>query len=115
MFNFKTAFFGLFVLLLLALPIGNYVVYSLYYVPVQKKSVEELEKYYPKIVADLKLIDQNPIFNKFTFEKNAEEVFEKNLSWTGLEPEQKHDLNHSNLHQFTEKYIRLMSAGWIIF
>lgn len=104
MFNFKTTVLGLLLLLIFALPIGDYAFYSLYYAPVQKQSVAELEMYYPKILADLKLIDQNPIFNKFTFDKNAEEIFEKNLSWSGLKPEAKYDLNHTNLRNFTQKY-----------
>ena len=104
MFNFKTTFISLLLIIIFALPIGNHAFYSMYYEPVQKSSVAELEKYYPKILADLKLIDQTPIFNKFSFEKNAEEIFEKNLSWSGLAPEQKYDLNHSNLREFLKKY-----------
>lgn len=104
MFNFKTTVFGLILLFVLALPIGNHIFHSFYYEPAQKKSVAELEKYYPKILADLKMIDQNPIFNKFTFEKNAEEIFEKNLSWSSSPTESKIDLNNSNLRHFVAKY-----------
>lgn len=107
MFNFKTTIFGLLLLFVFVLPLGNYVFYSMYYEPAQKNSVAELEKYYPKILADLKLIDQNPIFNKFTFEKNAEEIFEKNLSWSSQKSETDYDLNHTNLRNFTQKY-----KGW---
>ena len=104
MFNLKTTFFTLVLFFLFALPVGNYAFYSMYYEPAQQKLISDLDKYYPKILADLKLIDENAVFPKFTFEKNAEEIFEKNLSWSGLPQEQKHDLNHSNLHDFLKKY-----------
>jgi hypothetical protein len=103
MFNFKTTIMAL-LLIVFALPIGNHIFHSLFYIPAQKKSVEDLEKYYPKILADLKLVDQNPIFNKFTFEKNAEEIFEKNLSWSSSPTDSKLDLNHINLRDFVAKY-----------
>lgn len=104
MFSFKTAFFSMALLFILALPIANHVTHAVYFEKMQKEAVQDFKNYYPQILADLKLIDQNPVFNKFTFEKNAEAAFSKHLSWSGDNTKDMNDLNHSNLNAFFEKY-----------
>lgn len=94
-------------LILVGVPVGSYLIVNYYLNPQIEESVANFKKYYPQILADIKIINQDPIIPAFTFNKNAEEVMVNHISWTGDGTNIIENENMTNLRKFIDGH-----KGW---
>ena len=62
------------VLLFVGIPLSSYLLVTFIFNPKIEENITKLKKYYPEIIADIKILNQDPIIPSYTFKKNAEEV-----------------------------------------
>jgi hypothetical protein len=103
----KHVFWGLVVALLVALPVGSYLMYLKFYQPHREAGLDELRKISTPMLSDLKLLDETQLIAPISFNSNADVLLSQHVSWQGMEADVLSDENHKMLIQFRERHI-----GW---
>jgi hypothetical protein len=76
---------------------GTYCYVHIFLLPKIHASTNDLARFEPRILADLKLLTTDPIYKDLPREKNAERFLSGFISWAGSHVEVLKDLNHDRL------------------
>lgn len=95
-------FAGLFLVVLLALPVASYIMSVRYYQARREAGLNEFKNFSKDVLADLKLLEEAPLLSTHTFNSNADPLFSQYVSWQGAGMEVLADENHKKMMAFKE-------------
>jgi hypothetical protein len=101
--NYKVLFF-LAALCFLTIPIVYYVQMKFFLLPKVEANHKIIASFYPKILSDLKLINEKPPFEKISYEKNAESYITQHVSWSGNKFTNFDSPSHKAIDELFKKY-----------
>lgn len=101
----KYKILGLFVFVLgITVPIVHFVLTEYYLIPKIESDYKKAQSYFPKILADLKAIAENPPFPDVELKSNGEGFISKHVSWEGDGFSPLSSKSHETLSDLFEKY-----------